>query len=170
VRHYLADQTQPGLGLKPDARIKRIVMLGPPNQGAEFAEALDGLGLFHAMAGTAGGELSGHWDQLAAQLATPECEFGIVAGGRSGQRGFNPWLTGDNDLVVNVESTRLPGAADFAVLPVIHSFMMNDETVLEYTLRFLEHGYFVSAEARRPIAREGDDDLARGAKPAERSR
>ncbi len=59
---------------------------------------------------------------------------------------------------MSVESTRLAGAADFAVLPVLHTLMMDDGTVKEYTLRFLEHGYFISAEARRPIV--GGDELA----------
>jgi pimeloyl-ACP methyl ester carboxylesterase len=161
VRHYLGDHTQPEIGLKPDSRIKRIVMLGPPNQGAPIAEALDGIGLFHVMAGTAGGELSRHWQQVQSRLATPECEFGIVAGGRSKTSGYNPWLPGDNDLVVGVEDTKLAGAADFAVLPVLHSFMMNDPTVLKYTLQFLEHGYFVSAATRNPLPRDADKNFAR---------
>lgn len=161
VRHYLGDHTQPDSNLKPDARIKRIVMLGPPNQGAEFAEALDGRALFHTVAGAPGTQLSRDWEQLAPHLAVPAGEFGILAGGRSTESGYNPWLTGDNDLVVGVADTRLPGAADFAVLPVLHSFMMNDDTVLEYTLRFLKYGYFVSAEARRPIPREADGQWAR---------
>jgi pimeloyl-ACP methyl ester carboxylesterase len=169
VRHYLGDHTQPELNIKPDARINRIVMLGPPNQGAEFAEALDGLSLFHTVAGTPGKQLASGWEQLAPHLAVPACPFGILAGGRSAESGFNPWLSGDNDLVVGVEDTRLPGAADFAVLPVLHSFMMNDPAVLEYTLRFLKYGYFVSAEARRPIPREADGQWARRLGHGERS-
>ena len=38
IRRYLADQTDAATGKLPDRRIKRIVMLGPPNQGAELAE------------------------------------------------------------------------------------------------------------------------------------
>jgi len=60
-------------------------------------------------------------------------------------------LEGNDDLVVTVEETRLPGATDFVILPVIHSFIMDDPRVQEYTLRFLEKGYFVSEEARHPI-------------------
>ncbi len=161
VRHYLGDHTRPELGIEPDPRIGRIVMLGPPNQGAEIAEALAGVGLFHVVAGASGTQLAAQWRQLESHLAVPQCEFGILAGGRGAERGFNPWLTGDNDLVVGVETTRLAGASDFAVLPVLHSFMMNDPAAQEYTLRFLQHGYFVSAEARRPIAPEPDGRLAR---------
>jgi pimeloyl-ACP methyl ester carboxylesterase len=160
VRHYLADHTQAEAGLAPDARIKRIVMLGPPNQGAQIAEALGGVGLFHSVAGASASQLAGQWDELESHLATPTCEFGILAGGRSAAKGYNPFLEGDNDLVVSVQTTQLAGAADFAVLPVIHSLMMDDPKVHEYTLRFLERGYFVSPEARRPLVSD-DAQLAR---------
>jgi pimeloyl-ACP methyl ester carboxylesterase len=168
VRHYLADHTRGESGLRPDARIKRIVMLGPPNRGAQMAVALGNIGLFHAVAGASASQLAREWDTLEQHLATPECEFGILAGGRSAAAGYNPWLTGDNDLVVSVDTTRLAGAADFAVLPVIHSLMMNDRSVQEYTLRFLQEGYFISAEARRPIAPGEEGQLARdvGSRPA----
>jgi Alpha/beta hydrolase family len=163
VRHYLADHTRPESGEKPDARIKRIVMLGPPNHGSQIAEALGSVGLFHVVAGASGSQLSREWSDLQQDLATPECEFGILAGGRGTTRGYNPLLEGDNDSVVSVETTRLAGAADFAVLPVVHSVMMDDRTVQEYTLRFLKHGYFISAEARHPITTGNDPQLAREA-------
>jgi pimeloyl-ACP methyl ester carboxylesterase len=159
VRHYLADRARSGSPLRLDPPLKRIVMLGPPNRGAQIAEALAGVGAFHLVAGASASQLAREWDELEANLATPACEFGILAGGRGGERGYNPLLEGDNDLVVSVDSTRLAGAADFAVLPVVHTLMMDDRTVKEYTLRFLEHGYFISAEARRPIP--ADDALAR---------
>ena len=126
----------------------------------KLAEALAGVGLFHAVAGQSGSQIARAWNELEGGLATPACEFGILAGGRGG-RGFNPLLDGDNDLVVSVETTRLAGAADFAVLPVIHTLMMDDRTVQQYTLRFLQHGYFVSAEARQPIAPAEGSHLAR---------
>lgn len=168
VRHYLADHTRAELGVFPDRRINRMVMLGPPNRGAQIAEALSRTGLFHFVAGQSGSQLGDHWEDLEKSLAIPACEFGILAGGRGG-RGYNPLLDGDNDLVVSVETTRLPGAADFAVLPVIHSFLMDDRTVQEYTLRFLKHGYFVSAEARRPIPL-GPEDARLGRQPADTRR
>lgn len=151
VRHYLSDHTRPAENLRPDSRIGRMVMLGPPNQGAQFAEAFAGLGLFHTVAGKSASQLSCQWAELEANLATPNFDFGIIAGGRSAPTGYNPWLTGDNDLVVSVETTRLPGAADFAVLPVLHTLMMDDELVQQYTLRFLQHGYFLSADQRQPL-------------------
>jgi pimeloyl-ACP methyl ester carboxylesterase len=153
VRHYLADHTRPEQGLWPDRRIGRMVMLGPPNQGAQLAVALGKYGAFRAVAGQSASGLGRDWSELQSKLATPQFEFGILAGGRGSESGYNPWLGADNDLVVSVETTRLPGAADFAVLPVVHTLMMDDATVQQYTLRFLQHGYFVSADQRQPIER-----------------
>jgi pimeloyl-ACP methyl ester carboxylesterase len=158
VRQYLADHTRPELGIRPDARIGRMVMLGPPNQGAQLAEVFAENRLFNFVAGASASQLAREWDSLAAQLATPAFPFGILAGGRGTSKGYNPFLREDNDMVVSVETTKLAGAADFAVLPVLHTLMMDDAKVQEYTLRFLERGYFVSDEQRHPL---GSDSLAR---------
>jgi pimeloyl-ACP methyl ester carboxylesterase len=151
TRHYLADAMQAADG-KADPRWKRMVMLGPPNQGATIAEAVCRNSAAELLLGESSQQLARCWSDLAEHLATPPFEFGIIAGGRSAEHGYNPLLTGDNDLVVTVESTRLAGAADFVVLPVLHRFIMDSEKVQEYTQRFLNKGFFLSAEARQPIA------------------
>lgn len=151
IRHYLADNTDPGTGLQGDPRIKRIVMLGPPNQGADLAVQLDRWPVYTWVGGRSAVQLGKAWHELAPRLATPACEFGIIAGGCGSDRGLNPLLKGDNDRIVSVETTKLKGARDFAVLPVNHTFMMTDPKVLAYTLQFLKEGHFVSAETRQPL-------------------
>lgn len=166
VRKYLAGPEGKGSRL-PDERINRLVMLAPPNHGSRIAKALEGNTLFRVINGPAGQELGPGWAAFAHTLAMPDVEFGIIAGGRGGRfghgdepedseqpaskRGYNPLLPDDNDGTVSVASTRLAGARDFAVLPAIHSLIMNDKTAHEYTLRFLRKGYFISAEERCPI-------------------
>ena len=135
-------------------------MLGPPNNGAQLAEAFGGLDVFPKVAGPAGPQLGREWRELEPRLATPKCEFGVIAGGRNRDKGYNPWLEGDNDLVVSVETTRLPGACDFAVLPVLHRVMMNDEQVQDYTLRFLQSGCFISQAKRRPVVATNPSDAS----------
>jgi hypothetical protein len=152
IRHWLADQCQNGG--KADVRVKRIVMLGPPNNGARIAEVLGRNFVFDAVIGKSGTQLARSWNDLQGRLCVPQCEFAVIAGGRGGPTGYNPLLAGDNDLVVTVESAKLPGAKDFAVLPVIHTTMMDDAKVQEYTLRFFEHGYLVAADKRQPIPAE----------------
>ena len=43
------------------------------------------------------------------------------------------------------------GARDFVVLPVTHASIKRDSTAMEYTLRFLQHGYFKSEAERQPL-------------------
>jgi hypothetical protein len=84
-------------------------------------------------------------------LTIPSCEFGILAGGRGDDIGRNPLLDGDDDFVVSVAETRLAGARDFMVVPALHTVIMDHPAVQEYTVRFLQQGFFQSAERRCPI-------------------
>ena len=154
IRHYLGDQTDNGEGKRPDPRIKRIVMLAPPNNGAEFARKFADNKIFQTIWGRTGLELANEWETLEQRLAVPACEFAIIAGGKGDPSGSNPLLTGDDDFVVSVEETMLPGASDFRMLPVLHSSIMNDPEVRECALRFYRHGYLVAEDARQPIARQ----------------
>ncbi|HZZ72470.1 MAG TPA: lipase [Pirellulales bacterium] len=151
IRHYLHDATDPQTGRQGDPRIKRFVMLGPPNHGAEIAKFLAENKAYELVTGGAGQQLGKAWSDFEKKLATPHCEFGIIAGGRGQSKGYNPLLPSDNDLVVTVESTRLIGARDFLLLPVAHSFLMFDARARAATLSFLEHGYFVADAKRQPI-------------------
>ena len=119
IRHYLGDlaSERAGQGKTRRAgksslpRFGRCVMLGPPNQGARLAEVFADNGLFRQIAGDAGQQLGVNWPQLEKRLATPAFEFGIIAGGRGGPKGWNPMLAGDNDGVISVETAKLDGAA-----------------------------------------------------------
>ena len=129
IRRYLGDQTDAATGRKPDKRIKRIVMLGPPNQGAELAEKLGDNPAFIAVFGSAGQQLGKRWAELKPTLATPACEFGIIAGGRGDGHGYNPLLDGDNDGIVTVASTRLAGARDFLLVGELHTLLLHSANV-----------------------------------------
>jgi len=160
VRHYLADQTDEARGKRPDPRIRRMVMIGPPNHGSELATSLGDGKLARTVLGKPVEQLGPHWVWEERDLAIPQFEFGIIAGGRGNGGGFNPWLSGDDDGVLTVTSTRLAGAADFVVVPDFHALLPFDSRVREYTLRFLRHGCFVSPERRQPIERA--ESAARG--------
>ena len=104
------------------------------------------------MCGTSGQELSKDWKELNDKLATPSFEFGIIAGGQEdGAWLNNRILDGKDDFIVSVEETKLPGAADFLVKPLIHGTMMNNTDVQKATFSFLQHGYFVSEKEMKPI-------------------
>jgi hypothetical protein len=150
VRHYFADcQAVRADRLAPP--LGRMVMLGPPNHGSEIATALARSDWFVTATGRAGLELGAKWADLEPRLATPPCPFGIIAGGRGNAQGFNPLLPTDDDGLVTVASTQLSDATDFIRLPVLHTLLPSDGKVLEYTLRFLENGCFVSPAQRHAI-------------------
>jgi pimeloyl-ACP methyl ester carboxylesterase len=151
VRRYLGEANEPQPRWQPDPRIKRMVMLGPPNNGARLAEMFKNNELLGLIYGPSAKQLAREWSAAEKLLATPAFPFGIIAGGRGDDRGVNPLLDGDDDLIVSVAETRLPGAADFRVVPCLHGRLMDDTTVRGYALNFLQHGYFISAEQRQPI-------------------
>jgi len=141
IRHYLADHAAAHQG-RSDPRIRRIVMLGPPNHGSRMAQTLSGNLIFDNTLGTSAQQLAHRWEELAPHLAVPACEFGIIAGGKGNSVGFNPLLGGDDDGTVKVSETKLAGANDFVLVDVLHSSMMSNRAVQEYALRFLRTGRF----------------------------
>jgi pimeloyl-ACP methyl ester carboxylesterase len=141
IRHYLGDRNAAAGGGK-GPRPTRFVMLAPPNQGSLTALALAENNVLKVVTGDAVRQLGLDWDKLQDRLAVPDFEFGIIAGGKGDDSGYNSLLPGDDDGTVSVASTRLAGARDSAVVPVLHSFIMNDAKVHQYTLRFLKTGRF----------------------------
>ncbi len=153
IRRYLAGDPSPNAGWHADPRIKRIVMIAPPNHGSITATRLSDYSLFKAALGKSARQLGVEWPSLETRLAIPTCQFGIIAGGYGNRLGLNPFLPGDDDGRITVETTRLAGATDFQVIPAVHEFIANDPRVFNYTLHFLQDGYFISPEQRVAIPR-----------------
>lgn len=164
IRHHLADRERAagaGDDRRGDAMARppygRLVMLGPPNNGAALARTLRNTGVFPLIAGPSGQSLGRDWESLADKLATPAFEFGIIAGAVAERTGSNPLVPGDDDLIVSVEETRLPGARDFITVPEFHVLLLKNPTVHDYLQRFLLTGQFRAEGDRQPIpAREAN--------------
>src|SRR5581483_11406352 len=129
----------------------RIVMIGPPNHGAEKARNWGDSRLFAAVTGETGVQLGIDWPSIAPHLATPVCEFGIIAGGKGNNEGFSSKLPGDDDGLLTVSTTLLTGARDFLLLHHRHNLLLVSGDTCECTRRFLDLGYFVAPETRTPI-------------------
>ena len=126
VRHFIADELRRRgvdslLSSQPDVgwHAGRTVMIAPPNQGSAMAALMKRTAAFRWIAGASGQQLSAgdNWDALEERLATPPSPFGIIAGGRGKEHGFSPILSGDDDLIVSVDETRLEDADDFPGRP-----------------------------------------------------
>ena len=141
VRYYLEQNRVADLG--------RVVMLSPPNQGSEAADALREDWLHKWWNGPAGQELGTGPDGIAARLGRVTYPVGIITGTAhaffDAQRA--KLIPGPNDGKVSVERAKVSGMSDFLVLPATHTFIMNDDEAISQALHFLQHGRFRRGEA-----------------------
>ena len=74
--------------------------------------------LVKSLAGKALDELapSKGWPTLEQRLLTPDFEFGIIAGGQGDDEGYLESIPGDDDMLLSVDTTKLDGASDFALV------------------------------------------------------
>jgi pimeloyl-ACP methyl ester carboxylesterase len=148
----------PEFGIAPTPKLpklRRYVMLGPPNQGAQraklWAESSFSHELFKLVVGEGGEQLGPKFHEIKDRLATPDCEFGILAGGKGDGKGWHDGIPGDDDGTVGVEETKLAGATDFAVVKIRHTWLITEKDTHSRALNFLNYGYFTSPEVRSPL-------------------
>ncbi|WP_375381240.1 esterase/lipase family protein [uncultured Sphingomonas sp.] len=121
----------------------RLVMLGPPNAGSEWADLLLALRLDRLVLGAIGAHLrTTRAPADEALLGASTDGVGIIAGTHALDPLFpRLLLPGPNDGKVTVAATRLDGA-DHLELPVSHTLMVYDREVARQAMWFLERGFF----------------------------
>ncbi len=139
IRHLIADLQADPTNSELLNRCQRMVMLGPPNQGAAIARQLSSLGMFEWVAGKGAMELGPNWEEFSESLATPPFPFSIVAGEVENKPIQNPLLDNPSDFVVEVDEARLEGSESFVIVPALHSFLMKDPQAQEFVADFLCH-------------------------------
>ena len=133
IRAYLAERRLDGLG--------RVVQIGSPNAGTpivdEYRDAW-----WMGIAGPTARALGTGEDSFPASLPPPDYPVGIIAGMRTGTFRID-LIEGQDDGLVPVESTKVPGMTDFIVVETGHAMMRYNEDVAMQTIAFLRHGRFL---------------------------
>jgi pimeloyl-ACP methyl ester carboxylesterase len=136
VRYYLTRQ--------PIAKLGRVVMLSPPNQGSEVCDRLRANFFYRWYNGPAGQQLGTRPEDLPARLGPVHYPVGVITGNKHSF--FDGWLAdmipGEDDGKVSVARAKVAGMTDFLVLPYAHSFIMDQEETIAQTIRFLGDGAF----------------------------
>ena len=158
IRHTLNDIKSLPEAQRPKLKFDRMVMIAPPNHGASVADNFTDNKLIQRLAGEPLQQLAPGkgWQSLEQRLATPDFEFGIIAGGQGDGEGYLDKIPGDDDILLSVDTTKLAGASDFALVKGIHQTLPKNDQVQEYVLRFLQKGYFISSRAKRPLTVAAD--------------
>jgi len=126
----------------PEAKIGRVVMLGPPNQGSEVVDRLKHWWLFKGLNGPAGQQLGTDESSVPLRLGKPRFPAGVIAGCVSFNRINSLMIEGPNDGKVSVARMCLEGMQDHIVLRTSHPFIMRNPEAIRQTIVFLREGRF----------------------------
>ena len=129
------------LTLFPDTPINTLVMIAPPNQGAEMAEFVRRWIPLHELG----------WDPLAPLLPDVpnnlneppnHIDVGIIAGHKGNGKGYTPFLAEDNDGKVCLSETRLNRSHHWIAVKGRHPSLILHPTPIRNTKLFLQRTTF----------------------------
>ena len=127
IRYYLKHNELGNLG--------HVVMIAPPDQGSKVVDNLANVPGFSLVNGPAGLQLGTDKNSISSKLEPVGFSVGIIAGTTT----FNPVLS---QFLPNPDDGKISGegTADFREVAASHPFIMNDDTVLNHAIAFIETG------------------------------
>jgi triacylglycerol lipase len=124
--------------------IYRIVMIAPPNNGAELADIGTSLKMLRFLMGPNVDKLKTGSSSYANHLPVPtHSEIGIIFGYHGNGHGFNPLIKGDNDGLLTPQCTSLGNEKDIAAVKVNHAMIHHNKKVCKMVVAFLKNGRFL---------------------------
>ncbi len=123
-------------------RPAHVVMLAPPNQGSDIVDNESYAWFWDEGMGPALDDLGMDEEALVQGLPGVDYPTGIIAGNASINPFFSLAIPGPDDGTVSVASTHVEGEADWILLPVTHTFLMDNPAVISQVLSFLQNGNF----------------------------
>ena len=146
ARAYLQNHRVENLG--------RVVLIGTPNNGSEFADYFQDSWLMGLVGPTAKVLGTGE-NSFPKSLAPPYYPVGVIAGVHE-YGASESVIPGRDDGLVSVEATRLEGMTDFIIIETGHSMMRYNQQVASQTIAFLKNGKY-----ERTGATGTDKDVSR---------
>jgi triacylglycerol lipase len=124
-------------------KVKRLVMIAPPNHGAEKADQYRHFFMYNWVFGKVSQAVTS--DSLVGpdRLGIPHCPFGIIAGGK-GTQGYSKRIPGNDDGVLSVGKAYLKGAQDFLILTASHNAIIREKECSDNVISFLRTGKFLT--------------------------
>jgi pimeloyl-ACP methyl ester carboxylesterase len=138
IRSYLASHPR----LVNSDKMGEVVFVGTPNQGSDVADFFARSWLLSTLGETAE-SLTTHNDSFPNQLPQPNYDFGVIAGTASYPL-FNGLFDEPNDGLVSVNSTKLTGMKDFALVDRKHDRLRRDPHVTALIVNYISTGTFAS--------------------------
>jgi triacylglycerol lipase len=127
--------------------IYRIVMIAPPNGGAEIADIYASYEILRELLGPNLEHMKTDSGSYANKLPIPyNSEIGIIAGIRGGKYGYNLLIKGDNDGLLTPKRTKLGVQKDFVLIKGEHNLLTQKKYVCKLVVEFLKFGLFKSKE------------------------
>lgn len=144
LRQYLEESKIENLG--------RAVMLGPPNQGSQLADFIQGIGFTSNLQPAAVRQLGTNDVSVPRSLGPVEFEVGVIAGNHNLRPFTSHSIDSPSDGTVTVEETKVAGMTDFIELKVTHTLMMWQDVVLDQAVYFLANGTFEHDESSDSVS------------------